>query len=334
MDVRQGFLIALILVVLALAVMMLTPFLGYIVSAGILGYLLQPVQEWLAARVGDTPAAGLIVILTVGAIIGPLFAASLLVVDDAQQVIQGMRAGNTQMLDRTEQLAARLTGEEIDLQQQINDASRSAIGIVLGNAATVIQQAAKIGIGLSVLLFLEFYALRDGPTFVAWLQSFDVLPADMQQKLLVDIGDMIAAVVKGHIFVAIIQAAVAGIGLVLTGIPNAAFWTFIMVLTSLVPVVGAIAVWGPAALYLIATGAAVKGSVLLLYGVIVVGFTDNLLRPILVDEEHAHLHEAFILIGVVGGILVFGVIGLFVGPVIFGLLNVLLTFFRDQYDRL
>jgi len=126
---------------------------------------------------------------------------------------------------------------------------------------------------------------------------------------------------------------VAGIGLLLSGVPNVAFWTFMMMVLGLIPLVGTALIWAPAALHLLISGQFVLGAALILYGVVVVGSVDNFLRPFLVDES-ADLHPIFIIFGVIGGIGIFGPIGIFVGPVMFGTAKSLIQVYIENFDQL
>lgn len=325
MNHRQAFFLALVFVVLALSVSMFLPFLGYILAAGILGYLLHPAQQWLADRVGPTIAAGILVALTIIAVILPLVVAGVAVADDAQRLVRQVQGG--QFPDQF--------GDELDFLSGIfgTDGDGSGVTPGPGMATDVISELLHIGAGLPILVILQFYALRDGHRLVAWSKTFDIIPTDMQDELYREIGTMINAVVKGHIFVAVLQGVVIGAALYATGVPNAVFWTFLMVLMAMIPFIGTPIIWVPAAIYLFLSGQPLRGGVLFAIGAVVATVMDDVLRPILV-EGNMELHEAFILIGVIGGIFVFGAIGLFVGPVLFGLLRVLLEMFKTRYPEL
>jgi predicted PurR-regulated permease PerM len=122
----------------------------------------------------------------------------------------------------------------------------------------------------------------------------------------------------------------AGIGLVVAGVPNALLWTVVMVVLSLLPIVGSFLVWGPAAVYLFVVGRPVAAALLALYGTVIVGVSDDYLRPIVVDR-YAHVNPSVIILGVVGGIYVMGFMGIFFGPIIIGALRATLDVFREQY---
>lgn len=105
-----------------------------------------------------------------------------------------------------------------------------------------------------------------------------------------------------------------------------------MIVLSLLPIVGSFLVWGPAVIYLLIQGEVVLGGLLFVWGVVVVGVSDDYLRPIIVDR-YAKVNPSVIILGVLGGIFVFGVMGIFYGPLIIGLLRVTLEVFREELDE-
>jgi predicted PurR-regulated permease PerM len=121
--------------------------------------------------------------------------------------------------------------------------------------------------------------------------------------------------VKGHLLVAAVQGALGGLAFWLLGVEPAVLWAAVMAFLSLVPVVGAALVWLPVALYFLITGAVWQGVALGVYGVLVIGLADNVLRPILVGRD-TRLHDYVVLMTTLGGITVFGVNGLLLGPAI------------------
>jgi len=124
------------------------------------------------------------------------------------------------------------------------------------------------------------------------------------------------------------------LGLAITGVPNYAFWTFIMVILGFIPIIE-LWLYGclPAAAYLFAIDRSAAAIFLFLYGMVIVGLTDNILRPIAVDRG-SNLHPAVIIIGVIGGVYIFGAAGLFIGPIILGIFKAVLLVFKNNYEDL
>ncbi|MEM4781693.1 MAG: AI-2E family transporter, partial [Halalkalicoccus sp.] len=236
-------------------------------------------------------------------------------------------------LGRVEELIAQYTGQQVDIAGQAASYAENAAQIAAGSAAGGLSAATDVLVGLAIAVFVLFFLLKDGDSLIAWLRTIVPLPEDVQSELTERLRDITWAVLLGHVLVAFVQGAVAGIGLFVTGIPNAAFWTFMMIILALLPVIGAFIVWGPAAIYLVATGDPLFGVGLFVYGAIVVSVTDEFLRPVIVDR-YASINPSVILVGVVGGLYLVGFMGLFVGPVIVGALKAVLEVFDEYYDRL
>jgi len=170
-----------------------------------------------------------------------------------------------------------------------------------------------------LMLFISYFLFRDGPAIrdrlLAWL------PIHGKAHLLQRFASATNNVVFVGLLVAAVQGVLGAIGFLVVGIPLAVFWGFMLALASFVPTVGSALVWFPAALYLIAQGASTgetmqiwKGVGLILYGMLVIGLIDNILRVKLAREED--VHPLTMLIGVIGGVVAFGVLGVFLGPLL------------------
>jgi predicted PurR-regulated permease PerM len=188
-------------------------------------------------------------------------------------------------------------------------------------------------IGVSLMLFISYYLLKDGAGLVDWIIDVSPLPDDVERGLVNETRDTTWAVIKGHVLVAFVQGIVAGIGLAIAGVPNYVFWTFVMIMLGFIPIIGATVVWFPASIYLLVIDRPAAGLFLLLYGFLAVGLTDNFVRPIAVDRG-SDLHPAVIIIGVVGGVYTFGAPGLFIGPIMLGAFKSLLNVFSENYETL
>ena len=194
-------------------------------------------------------------------------------------------------------------------------------GLVKGGQA-VAPQALSIGIntfdfvvGVGIMLYLLFFLLRDGKALVERIKQAIPLRADQKTALFGRFADVVRATVKGSILVAIVQGALGGLAFWFLGIHAALLWAVLMAFLSLLPAIGAGLVWGPVAIYLLATGSVWQGVSLIVYGVLVIGLVDNLLRPFLIGKD-TKLPDYVVLISTLGGIQVFGPNGFVIGPLI------------------
>ncbi|MFB6158257.1 MAG: AI-2E family transporter [Candidatus Nanohalobium sp.] len=330
MNRQKSFLFLSIALVLLVCFAMVLPFLGYLLAGLMLAFILEPVKSRLENFTGPGISSALVVVMTVLGAVLPVLALTGFVAGDASELVSTIERDGLD-LSNLETQVEKLTGLQVSLEDRVQSAVKTIGSTVLSGTSRIVGFASRVSIGISLMLFTQFYGLKEGRKLVEWTEGFDVMPTEVQRDLYNRTARTMDAVVKGHIFVAVASAAIAGIGLFLTGIPNAAFWTFVMVLTGLIPMVGTALVWLPATVYLLIQGSLPAAAFLFTWGVVVVGGSDNFLRPFLVDPE-ADLHPLYIILGVIGGAGVFGVIGIFVGPVMFGLAKSLLTIYRENLD--
>jgi predicted PurR-regulated permease PerM len=152
----------------------------------------------------------------------------------------------------------------------------------------------------------------------------------LKESLFYELRTITQAVLYGQVMTALIQGGLGALGLLIFGVPNWLFWGAIMMLTAFIPLLGTPIVWGPAALSLILGGATARGIGLLIYSGALVMNIDNFLRPRLMSGR-TKVHPVLILIGVLGGLQVFGFVGLLVGPLVLALLVAFVRFYEEAY---
>ncbi len=330
MERYRGFLLGMIAVVGVICVLMLLPFMGYILTAALLGFLLHPLYKRLDRWMPAPAASGLVVILTIVAAVLPALFTLGIAAEEAQGLITTLETEDVQALQELELYLEETLGDEIDIRERLANIAQTGAAYMASRASQIFRFAANIAIGTFLMLFVQFFVMKDGTAFVQWTKKFDVMEPDAQEQLYNQIETTTRALIKGHILVAILQGIIAGLGLFVFGIPNVAFWTAVMIFLAFIPLIGTSLVLVPAAIYLGLTGSPGLGIALLLYTFLIVSLSDNVARPLLVDKD-AGVHEVFILIGILGGVLLFGAIGIFIGPILFGVLKNLLELYRTTY---
>lgn len=332
MNRGQSFLLLLIGVVSVIAVFIVVPFFEYVIAAVILAYVLFPVHVRLEEYVGGLASAIALIAGSLVAVIVPLAYIVWVLLGDLRDIAGGESTIDTARIEAT--LSELLGGEvDFDLAEALSLAGQQLVEILFGGFTGVVTFTLQASLGLALMLFLVYYVLQEGEEFVAWVRDLIPLPPAVTEDLVVKIDATTRGVVFGHIIVAVLQAILAGAGLWLVGIPNVVFWTFVMAVLALLPLIGAFLVWGPAAAYLYVVDEVTAAVFLLVYSVTVVSLFDNYARPILIDQQ-ASLNPAVILVGVLGGVYSIGFTGLFVGPVVIGVLAATLETFREDYDRI
>ena len=201
------------------------------------------------------------------------------------------------------------------VQERISETLKRGSQFLATQALTIGQGAADFVLGLVVMLYLLFFLLRDGAALFRHIQDAIPLPPEQERDLFKRFATVIRATIKGSILVAALQGALGGLIFWALGLHAPVLWGVVMGLLALLPAVGAGLIWVPAAIYLFATGSIWQGVVLLVFGALVIGLVDNILRPLLVGKD-TKMPDYVVLISTLGGIATFGLNGLVIGPVI------------------
>ncbi len=331
MDETRVALLGLVATLLVVSVLLVLPFLEFILLAVLLAYPLQPLQSRLEQYVDPRLAAGGLVVGASLVIVVPMLLVLRSMVDQTTEVLDQFRRGEFSLQTVEAELRER-TGLDVDLAQQLREAAQGAEVSTFDSVLSLFGTVTRVLIGLALTVFLLYYFLKDGEKFGRWLQLTIPLPDGIVGDLRREFDDVMQAVLISHVFIAVVQGIVAGVGLVVLGIPNAVFWTAVMIILAVLPIIGSFLVWGPAVLYLFSVGQSVAGAGLLVYGTIVVGLTDDFLRPLVIEHyTENRLNPAVIVLGILGGVYLFGFIGIFFGPVLIGLLRAVLDVYRREF---
>jgi predicted PurR-regulated permease PerM len=310
--------------------LMISSYTGYLLAGLLLAFVSYPAFQWLRNRLSKRISAGIVIGLTIFAAILPFTIMLGAVGGDAASLISNINADQgLEAVNKLENFIVEYTGQFIDIQDRAKDLVGSIASVLPSGLSSAIGLIADLSIGVSMMLFIQFYALKDGKRFVDWTKKFDFMTDERQDMFYSSTAESVWAVVKGHVLIAFAQGLLAGIGLWIFGVPNVLFWTFMMILLSFIPMIGSALVWVPAAIFLALSRNFINAALLIAYGVIVVGGSDNLLRPMVVDSD-SDVHPLFILLGLIGGVGLFGPVGLFLGPVIFGILKNLLEMIIEK----
>jgi len=168
---------------------------------------------------------------------------------------------------------------------------------------------------LLIMLYTMFFFLMDGDVLLGKILYYLPLQDHDEQRLLERFTSVTRATLKGTALIGILQGGLGGGAFAVVGIPSPVFWGSIMAVLSVIPGIGAALVWAPAAVILVVTGHLVQGIGLALFCALLGGVLDNLLRPILVGKD-TQMHELMIVFGALGGIVMFGVAGIIIGPIV------------------
>jgi predicted PurR-regulated permease PerM len=201
------------------------------------------------------------------------------------------------------------------VQRKLVDALGRSSEAITSQVFTIGQNTLDFVVSFFVMLYVLYFLLRDGQQLAATAAHALPLKPSHTTRLLSQFAVVVRATVKGNVVVALVQGALGWLAFSVLDIQGALLWGALMALLSLLPAVGAALVWGPVAAYLLATGSIVSAVGLTLWGVLVIGLVDNVLRPVLVGKE-TKMPDYLVLIATLGGLAVFGLNGFVIGPVI------------------
>jgi predicted PurR-regulated permease PerM len=309
---------------LYLAVLVLRPFLHVLAWATVLAIICYPVHQRLVTKTGRvTFSASLTSTMAVLAVIVPLVLVGGVAVGQLLAIVQSLLdtpQGQHRLTDWLGVAVAwlvRRLGMDADAvaswqREHVGELARDAGQYTIWLAAGVTEAIASF----VFVVFALFLLLREGPRIVTVI--LDLLPFERTrtEAVLFRIRDVVYGSMHGVVVIALVQGALCGAMFWLVGLPSAALWGATTVVTSVVPLLGAAAVWLPAALYLAVTHELVRAVVLAIWGAGVVSSIDNFLRPRLVGDR-VGLPESAMFFALLGGVRAFGLVGIVLGPVIF-----------------
>jgi predicted PurR-regulated permease PerM len=305
------------------------PYFSAVMWGAILALLFEPLYLRLLGRMRQrrTLAALATLAIILLMVILPLAFVAASLVQEATGLFQRVKSGELNFGVYFDQVVAALPSWATGLMDRVGlhdltalqgklNAAISARGQALASSALDAgQNALDLVVGFCVAMYLLFFLLRDGQALTRRIVAAVPLAPEHKGVLAARFATAIRATVKGNILVAAAQGALGGLAFWALGVHAPMLWAVVMAFLSLLPAVGAALIWGPVALYFLATGSVWQGLALLGYGVMVIGLVDNLLRPILVGKD-MQLPDYVVLITTLGGLAVFGLNGFVIGPVI------------------
>jgi predicted PurR-regulated permease PerM len=315
-----------------LAYLVASPFLIPLAWAAILVVVTFPVHRRIMRRLGRNSAALASTTAVTLILIVPAIFILFAFVQQAVSAIQGVRFGiATGRYAWAQSLWSHLQSRfpsliPADLGNALSGYAQQSVSYVAGRLGDVLRHTAEFVLALCYTILAMFYFFRDGLGIVDRLRK--ALPFETsEQNLIVDnTNELIFATVISSLVAAAIHAVIGGVAFALTGIHSPLFWGVLMGFFSLIPLIGSALIWVPLSFSLILAGHLAAGIILAVICSLVVGMVDNFVRPMLISGR-AEMNTLLIFIGVLGGIHVFGLLGVVVGPIILATAATLLDFY-------
>jgi predicted PurR-regulated permease PerM len=328
-----------VLLIFYLAYRVFEPFLQPLGWAVVLVVCVFPLHERLEARWGPVRAATLSTLCVTLLLVGPALALAGGLVNQASAAVHHLQSSG----DWSAQFppSARLAldwlsqhgvpGIETDPLRMARDGATWLAHLIADQAGAALRNAASVALKLLILLFALFFLFRDGNALVA--RTRQVLPFDDAHSgmILGQTRDLIFASVSASLLIGAIQGLLGALAFAIVGLPSAIFWGALMGLLSLLPVIGAWLVWGPAVLWLAFNGDYGRAVVLVCICAGVAGVLEHFVRPLLLSGK-TQMNSLLILVSVLGGISVFGFLGFILGPIVVALASTILNVYTSPAE--
>ena len=310
------------------------PFVSAVFGGVVLGYFFFPVYSFILKRLKNESLSAFIAsILVLVILVVPFLFIGNAIFNESAKFFFTVRDINFEDLGEViNKYLGDFLGENIDISAFLKDAlNKVSVGILQGIDKFVLDIPQKILSGF-VMLFLLFYLFKDGKKLLFSIKEGLPLKRKYKEDIAKKFNDTIYATMYGIVLTAIIQGIIASIGFWIFDVSSPILWGVVMIILAMLPFIGAAFIWFPAALFKLASGETTNGIGLLLYGLFIVSTIDNIIRPKIIGSR-SKVHPALILIGALGGIKLFGLIGVIVGPLILAILTVFFDLYlSEEYE--
>lgn len=333
------FLLALLLGSLILTYFIFQPFLTPLILAAVFAVVLQPLYHRILRNMPRWPSAASLatVLVSVVCILVPLTLIGTQIGVEARQLYTELSDADTRSALQSsarnfETIVARripaAQGFSENLSANISAYAETALQWVIQNIASAASGLASVLLKFFLFFIALYYLLRDGKKLKEKLIELSPLRDSYDESIFHKLELAVNSVIKGNLTIALIQGTLTAIGFTLFGVPNSVLWGSVAAIAALIPGLGTGLVFIPTILFMYFTGEAGSALGLAIWGVIAVGMIDNFLGPQLIGRG-VKLHPLLVLLSVLGGLALFGPLGVFLGPLSLSLLFAFLSIYAD-----
>ncbi len=330
-EIKKYFSLGIFLVLLLLSFFLLKPILMSIFAAIFLAFIFAPVYNWINKKIKNRNiSAGIVCLSLILLIAIPLWFLIPVLLNQSIDIFRSSLSIDfiTPLKDAFPQLfsSGELSAEiGVAIQSFVTNLTTLSMNLI----ADFLLEFPNLFLQWLVVLFTFFFVLRDHKQFVNYIQSILPFSKDLEKKFLKSTKDITSSILYGQILIGGLQGLLVGAGFFIFGVDNALFFTVLAVLAGVFPIVGATIVWIPVLIILFFQGE----GLFTLVGITIFGilgsFFENSVKPAMVSRK-TNIHSGVILIGMIGGVLLFGLLGFILGPLIFAYLIIFIETFRDR----
>ncbi|MBU90341.1 hypothetical protein CMO94_02265 [Candidatus Woesearchaeota archaeon] len=353
-ELYQKIFFAIIFLALILvSFLIIKPFLTAVLTGIVFSYIFYPLYSRICKKITNKNVSSLIAsILVILIITSPLFfilntvSKEVRITQTTYKILK-QKVTSKQFLEECQYDDRLICKATNYISDKANDPQvRYYLDTTIDNATSKIEKIASnillsipiFLLNLFIVLFVMFFLFRDGEIFIDKIERIMPLKDKYRKHVFKRLNNMAYAVIYGTIIIAIIQGTLGGIGFLIFGLSSPLLWGVVMMFAALIPYIGSSIIWFPASLILIFSGylnlettLIIKGILLMLYGIFVVGTIDNILKPKIIGDKGG-LHPVLVLLGVVGGLSFIGFIGVIIGPIILAMLVTFIKIYEEEKE--
>jgi len=348
-TIKQEHIVIPILLGLALGItymflMLWKPFFAPIAWAAVFAIVFAPLQAKLQEHITRPWLSAVVMtILVIIIIVLPMIFLSLSLVTEVVQTYElvqnWINSGKYQdwfhvlqkpfFVKLKDEISNIVNLQSIDLMSIVSSAMQRLSSFAVSQVTGIVQNFSKTLFSFILMLFTLFYFFKDGTKIGEFIIDLIPLSSERRKEIVSQFSEVITATVLGDIVVAVLQGSLGGLAFWILGLPSPIFWGSLMTFLSILPVIGAPIVYIPAGVILLFQQEYTRGIILLIWGSVVVSQIDNFLRPILISGK-TKLHTLILFFSILGGIYVFGFLGIIMGPVIAALFLTMIKIYKEE----
>ncbi len=324
------FFIVIALLIIIASFILIKPFITAILTAFVLTYIFYPLYKRTENIIKNKSIRSFILLTLITIVILSILLLIVnLLINESVTLYHSIRTVDIEKLSDS---ISNILGENIDLNLYYKEIANKGLNFILvslSNFAFTIPQKA---INLFVIFFIMYYLFKEGENIIIKLKENLPIKRDHSEAIIKKFSDVMYATIYGIIVTSIIQGILGTIGLFIFNVNSPIFFGLIMTIAAMFPYFGTSIVWVPASLIKLFNGDLFNGFGLLIYGILIIGLVDNIVRPKLISQK-TRVHPIIILLGVLGGLKLFGFVGLILGPVLLSILVAIVQIYNYEIKK-
>jgi predicted PurR-regulated permease PerM len=228
-------------------------------------------------------------------------------------------------------LVAKIIGSDIDWKEKAGEGAKVVSSFIIKAIGKTSKGTFQTILMSFIMLYTLFFFLIDGPALMQRIKYLSPIKDEYEEQIIDKFVSITRATVKGTIIIGLIQGTIGGVTFAIFGVGSSIFWGTLMVILSIIPGIGSAIIWIPALIIKMVTGHIGQGIGILIGGIII-SVSDNILRPILVGKD-TKMHELMILFSTLGGIVLFGIVGFILGPILAAVFVTVTEIYASEYQE-